>query len=192
MKVLIFMRNLYASNALLLSFSWMICLITSSNLKAQTIVSVEAQTKADYLLHILRFVSWPETKDPDHSIRVAVLGENPFGNYLKEQAADKQIAGKNVIILQVSDLKEMPKVEVVYMQLKDTEQVKEALAFFAGKSVLTIADTEPFSRFGGIIKYFKEEGAIRIQINHEAAKAARLDISSKLLSVAKIYKPAEM
>ena len=47
------------------------------------------------------------------------------------------------------------------------------------------AAAEVFNRYGGIIRFFTEDKRIRLQINVEKSKDAQLNISSKLLSVAK-------
>jgi hypothetical protein len=66
------------------------------------------------------------------------------------------------------------------------ENVKQALIDLKGRSVLTVGDVTDFSRQGGVVRFFNENNKIRIRINLEAAKAANLTISSKLLRLADV------
>jgi hypothetical protein len=44
-----------------------------------------------------------------------------------------------------------------------------------------VSDAEEFARLGGMIRFVNENKKVRLQINLEAARAAELTISSKLL-----------
>jgi hypothetical protein len=55
-----------------------------------------------------------------------------------------------------------------------------------GKSILTVGETEMFTRQGGIINFITVDNKVRYEINLDAARRADLDISSKLLRLAKI------
>ena len=49
--------------------------------------------------------------------------------------------------------------------------------------VLTISDIEGFGELGGIAQFYFDQGRLRFSVNVKAAKRARLEISSKLLSI---------
>jgi hypothetical protein len=51
--------------------------------------------------------------------------------------------------------------------------------------VLTISDVEGFTDLGGIAQFFFEHGRLCFRVQVESAKRARLQISSRLLSLAK-------
>ena len=55
-------------------------------------------------------------------------------------------------------------------------------------SVLTVGETVNFAAAGGIINFKRDAGKVSFEINVYAAQRARLKISSKLLSLAKIIK----
>jgi hypothetical protein len=52
--------------------------------------------------------------------------------------------------------------------------------------ILTIGDAPGFARRGGIINFMLEDNKVRFEVNVEAAKHAVLNISSRLLALAKI------
>jgi len=55
-----------------------------------------------------------------------------------------------------------------------------------GSSVLTVADTEGFLDAGGMIQFLNENDRVRFAISVEATSRAKLKMSSKLLSLAKV------
>ncbi len=58
-----------------------------------------------------------------------------------------------------------------------------------GLPILTIGDSPNFARRGGIINFILVDDKVRFEINVEAAKQANINISSRLLSLAKIIPP---
>ena len=57
-----------------------------------------------------------------------------------------------------------------------------------GASILTVGDTEMFVHEGGIINFLDSVNRVQLEINLDTAEQARLKISSKLLSLAKVIK----
>jgi hypothetical protein len=55
-----------------------------------------------------------------------------------------------------------------------------------GRNTLNVGDSEEFSRQGGMIRFVTEKSKTRLRIDLEAAKAANLTISSKILRPAEI------
>ena len=55
-----------------------------------------------------------------------------------------------------------------------------------GASVLTVSDVDGFIDAGGMIQFISEDNHIRFLINVEAPVHARLKLSSKLLSLARV------
>src|SRR5436853_588792 len=68
----------------------------------------------------------------------------------------------------------------------EEKSLNEILSSLKGRNILTVSDTDGFARQGGIIRFFTEKNKIRFQINTDAAKAAKLTISSKLLRIAEL------
>jgi hypothetical protein len=69
--------------------------------------------------------------------------------------------------------------------------VQRVLDSLQGRSVLTVSDGERFASQGGMIGFVTEQNRIRLRINLEAARAANLTISSKLLRPARIVSTGE-
>ena len=63
-------------------------------------------------------------------------------------------------------------------------QVNAVLASVQGAPILTISDVDDFMRIGGIAHVFGENGKLRFELNLQLARRSRLQLSSKLLSLA--------
>jgi hypothetical protein len=82
--------------------------------------------------------------------------------------------------------KEIIDSQVLFVSKSEKGRVRHILATLQGKSILTVGDTEAFARQGGMINFITVGNKVRYEINVEAARRANLDISSKLLRLAKI------
>ena len=70
-----------------------------------------------------------------------------------------------------------------------TETWTYQLFNLAGASVLSVGDSSEFTRRGGVIHLYLEDGHMRFAVNVAAAEKARLRISAKLLNLARIVEP---
>ena len=77
---------------------------------------------------------------------------------------------------------------MLYLTGLDPKRAQQIVDELQSAPVLTVSDGEVFARTGGIAGLFVEQGKMRFAINVEAAQHARLRISSRLLSLAKIVR----
>ncbi|MEP6918993.1 MAG: YfiR family protein, partial [Acidobacteriota bacterium] len=73
---------------------------------------------------------------------------------------------------------------VLYVSTFSAEQIKQLIASLHDLPVLTISDTEGFAKAGGIAQFFFSRGRLNFSVQVDAAKRARLQISSRLLALA--------
>jgi hypothetical protein len=62
----------------------------------------------------------------------------------------------------------------------------QAVSTLAGAPILTISDVDQFARIGGMAQLYVEDGRLRFRVNLDTTKRSRLQLSSKLLSLATI------
>jgi hypothetical protein len=62
--------------------------------------------------------------------------------------------------------------------------VSAVVLIVKGAPVLTISDLDDFTPLGGIAHVFVENGRMRFELNLDRAKLSRLQLSSKLLTLA--------
>ena len=66
------------------------------------------------------------------------------------------------------------------------ENPRDVLTELSGNAILTVGDRENFVRSGGMIGFYLDKNKIRFYINTKTARAANIDISSKLLRLANV------
>lgn len=163
-----------------------VCFLTMGAL-AQAPTAGEYQVKAAFLFNFAKFVEWPPSSFSDAiaPLRICVFGQDPFGQELRDIANDKTINGRKLQVNQVSDLRVARTCHILFIASSDTAQVKQALESLRGTGALTVGDSKGFVEQGGMINFVLENERVRFEVNHKAATAAGLKVSSKLLNVAK-------
>ena len=164
-----------------------VVMITMSLINVQGQKISEYQVKAAFLFNFSKFLEWPPEamEQPNEPFVVGVLGNDPFGSYLDEIISGEKIMDHPMIVKRFNDIDEVDKCHILFINVPG--KTREVLNTLKGKSVLTVSDEEDFNGHGGIIKFYTDNDMIRLQINIDAAKAANLHISSKLLRIARIY-----
>ena len=156
----------------------------------------EYQVKAAFLYNFVKFVDWPAKSVPDGNepMTIGIIGDDPFGKAF-EPLKNKLVKDKKIVLKRFKGLNELKQssqqiedikiCHLLFVCRSEKELFKEIINLVKDRPVLTIADTEGFLESGGIINFLMEEKKIRFEINHTAAKQAKLRISSKLLRLAK-------
>lgn len=150
----------------------------------------EYQVKAAFLYNFGQFVEWPASAFPakDAPLVIAVLDPDPFDGALDRAVAGKSIAGHPIVVKHVATEADLPPCHVLFVPSDLAGRLKDALARVARDPVLTVGESDAFLRGGGVIRFYLEDGRVRFEIDPDAADRAGLKISSKLLSLARIYK----
>ncbi len=153
--------------------------------------SVEYQVKATFLFNFAQFVDWPPAvyPKPDSPLVIGIVGNDPFGPYLDSLVADEKIGGRPIAVRRFKRAEEVVDCEILFISGNQSIEEQKLLEHLRGHSVLTVGDSEGFNRSGGIIRFGLVGGKIRMRINMDAANAANLRISSKILRFASIVTP---
>lgn len=150
----------------------------------------EYAVKAAYLFHFAKFVEWPGDAFAGAAspIVICVLGEDPFGDAL-EALDGKTVNGRPIVIRYAATLGTLTRCHLLFVSASERTILPKVLQATKDWSLLTVGDRNGFARDGGIINLVKTEDRVGFEINLEAARRARLKISSKLLALAKIVDP---
>lgn len=154
---------------------------------AQTATN-EYQVKAVFLFNFAQFVQWPSEAfaGPESPLVIGVLGDDPFGKYLDDTVRGERINNHPLVVQRYSSLKDVRACQVLFISASESPNLQRVVDGLKSRSILTVGDVENFSRDGGMIRFITENHKLRLAINVEAAKAAHLTISSKLLRPARI------
>ncbi len=156
---------------------------------AQNKPVLEYQVKAAFLYNFTRFISWPSSafNSPTAPFVIGIIGNDPFGSYLEDIIDQEKVGDHPLIVQRYHDIKDINNCQILYISMGDDNKIKEVIAGVAHKNVLTVSDAAKVVNRGGIINFFKDDNKLRVQINAAAAKAAGVEISSKLLKISKIH-----
>ena len=146
------------------------------------------QVKAAYLYSFTKFVQWPahDFSGPAAPIRLCVLNDAPFQTELNRIANGKSVAGRPVLILAVQDAEQSRSCHILFINSSQGTHVRRILEALRQRSVLTVGESAGFAKRGGIINFVLQENHVQFEVNHRAANEVGLQISSRLLSVAKL------
>jgi hypothetical protein len=163
------------------------------DLPAQTAISKEYQVKAAFLYNFSQFVVWPAEAFPEAQtpLVIGVIGEDPFGAYLDEIVQGEQVNNRPLIVQRFHQVEEIKVCHILFVSQSETKRLEEIFARLKGRNILTVGDIDGFAKQGGMIRFVTEKNKVRFRINVEAAKAAKLTISSKLLKPAAIVTPGK-
>lgn len=156
--------------------------------KAQAPVFKENSVKAVFLLNFARFVEWPPNAFASFGspFVIGVLGDDPFGRALEAAVSREAIGGHKLIMERYRRVEEIRSCHILFIGETESGRYGQIFAGLAGRMILTVGDNDSFARRGGMIQFVTEAGRIRLRINLNAARAAKLTISSKLLRQAEI------
>lgn len=165
--------------------------VVPQEVRAQTTTSQEYQVKAAFLFNFAQFVEWPTNafSNPQTPLVIGIIGDDPFGATLDEIVRGENVNGHPLVIQRFRQVEEIKTCHILFINSSEKNRAMEIIGQLKGRSVLTVGDTEGFATNGGMIRFVTEKNKIRFRVNLEAAKAANLTISSKLLKAAGIVVP---
>ena len=172
----------------------LLCLSFALGAKAQSAdssASSEYLIKAGFIYNFAQLVQWPATAfpQPDSPIVIGILGADPFGATIDRVIEDKKLDGRSVVVRRLKwgkDVKDLKECNILFISSVEKEHLPDIINTVKSLPILTIGETTGFASRGGIINLTLEGNRVRFEVNIEAAKQANLNISSRLLALARI------
>lgn len=148
---------------------------------------LEDEVKAAFLFNFARFVDWPAQafRAPDAPLVVGVLGSGEFAATLERVTGGKEVQGRpfRVTALGAAD---PCGCHILFLTHEAAALMPQAAAANRDAPVLLVGESESQARRGAVINFYLDENRVRFEVNIGAAGRARLTISSRLLSLARI------
>jgi len=143
----------------------------------------EYQLEAVFLFNFTQFVEWPAEAfaHDDSPFLVCVLGEDPFGEYLDNIVHGESVSGHPLIVERHHDSAGVNQCQILFFARSEMQTFKPVVKSLKETSVLTVAGFDGFALNGGIIRFMVIDNKLRLRINMNAMRDAKLNISSKLL-----------
>jgi hypothetical protein len=143
----------------------------------------EYQVKSQFLLNFTRFIEWPQSafKSAASPFVIGIVGNDPFGSYLNETVKNETVRGRPIIVQRYSSMRDVRPCHLLFV----CNNIRE-FSGLPARSLLTVGEAPDFNRAGGMIQFYSEKDRVRFQVRPSLIRAAHLNISSKLLRLAKI------
>jgi hypothetical protein len=153
----------------------------------------EYQVKAVFLFNFAQFVAWPEGSFPEKEapLVVGILGDDPFNSYLDEVVRGEKVNNHPISVKRYRRIEEIKDCHVLFVSPSESQRMPEILEGLKTRNILTVGESEGFSKQGGMVSFVRQKGKIRLKINLQAVQAADLTVSSKLLRLADIVEPGK-
>jgi hypothetical protein len=150
----------------------------------------EARLKAAFIYNFAAFTEWPSEARgaAGNPVVLGVLGDDELLDAMAETLRTKVLAGRPVIVRGLVDVEDAHGCHVVYVGRRGGVDLAPTLEHLAGEHVLTVGDGVPFLRAGGVVCFTVQEDTLRFQVDMEAARRARLKLSSQLLRLAIVHR----
>lgn len=150
-------------------------------------VALEYQVKASMIYNFLHYVQWPaDAFENSVHLSICVFGSDPFGSSL-DTLSGEVIQGRRIQIRYFYEWSEsiISECHVLFFNSSRSENMR-ALQRVKDFPVLTIGeDSRYFLNTGGIIYFLISNNRVQFEVNNLAARNARLQLSSKLLRLAR-------
>jgi YfiR/HmsC-like len=172
-----------------------LCLSLAMGANAQSSDSPESSEyliKAGFIYNFAQLVQWPATafSQEDSPIVIGILGTDPFGAIIDRVIENKKLAGRTLVVKRLKRGAAVKDCNILFVSSSEAAHLDEVIQSTKGMPILTIGETPGFAVRGGIINLTLEGNRVRFEVNIEAAKQANLNISSRLLALARIVPQA--
>ena len=145
----------------------------------------EPALKAAFIYNFARFTTWPADAPAGDSFVICVLNDAAVAEALQRAVAGRSLTERPVVVSTVAAAAPKRACRVLYMAGLPVAQVTTVVSELRDAPVLTISNIDGFASAGGMTQFFFEHGQLRFRIHLESAKRAGLQISSRLLIMAR-------
>ena len=146
----------------------------------------EPALKAAFIYNFAKFTEWPpEIARIAGPLAMCVVGDAAVGEALSRTVKDRELNGRRMAVSVMGVAEPQRGCHILYVSGVTSGQATLLVAGLRDLPVLTISDAEGFMALGGVAQFFFEHGRLRFSVHLGSAKRARLQISSRLLALAK-------
>jgi hypothetical protein len=147
----------------------------------------ENEVKALYVYYFAKFIDWPSDTFPTKNspITIGVIGDDRVGALLGNIAKSKTIQEHPIVIRNMKWPVDPRACHLVYISSSEQKRFSQLIESLQSHPVLTITEAEENLQAKGIMNLFVEGGKVQFEVDLTRAQKANLQISSKLLRLAR-------
>jgi hypothetical protein len=163
----------------------MVTLVSQATAQTATVPAL----KAAFLYNFAGFAEWPADVLPaGQPLTICVAGDDAVFSALDQTFKGRSLQGREVRVLSIKLDGPIRSCHVLYLSGFETKRCVQLFESLKGLAILTVGDGDQFAGSGGIAQLFTENNKMRFAINIASAQRARVQLSSRLLALAKIVK----
>lgn len=141
----------------------------------------EYRLKAAFVYNFALFTEWPAAAG--NTLHLCVFGPDPFGAEL-DGLQGKAVGERRIALQRKIGLDGLKGCDIVFIPPAAAAQLPRVLQALEGQPVLTVADSTGAARQGVALNMAVSQNKVSFEANLKAARAAKLNLSSKLLRLA--------
>jgi hypothetical protein len=179
-------RGIDALQVLALLILALIALMAPSvEAQAQSSAS-ENRMRAAYLYHFSQLIQWPVDAmgNRDHPFLFCTIDDDPLHGELDAAVEGKSMGKRPLQVLHLKQKDSLADCRILYIG-KNQSKIGDLLARVRLNPIVTIGDSDRFIEQGGMIRLGLENDRLRFDINLDRAEATGVQISSRLLLLAR-------
>jgi hypothetical protein len=112
-----------------------------------------------------------------------------MGPVLKQILEGKVSDGRPITIVMNPSDTELRGCDVLYVAELSVAKIRTVLDRITSRAVLTVGESDQFARAGGMVALVRSGDQIEIEVNQDALRNRRLEMSSRLLNLAVLVSP---
>jgi hypothetical protein len=148
----------------------------------------EYQVKAAVVFNFTKFTDWPSNAFASATapIVIGIVGEDPFGSTLDDLVRGEAVRERKLVVKRLRAGEDLQSCHVLFISRSEKERLSGVLRQLKGHPVLSVGDMNDFAEQGGMVSLKLAKENVKLEINQAAAEQAGLQISAKVLKIARI------
>lgn len=162
-------------------FAWLAAMLLAWTALAFGQPDSEPQLEAAYLVNFMKYVDWPANNRPYATI--CLFGRETLGPFLAAYEG-RSVGGKELRIRRANSPDDMANCQLVFIPDVEEARISAVLRWVHGQPILTVSDSDGFTRLGGGIELTRSSGRIQFIVNAASLSGNGLTPSSQMLRLA--------
>jgi len=146
----------------------------------------ELDLKTAYIFNFMKFVEWPQEQSGAlNQINICAYSSDPMLPLFKKLES-KQVRNLKIVTQVYDSVADINRCQLIYLDVISADKRAEILEATENKPILTIGHEGRYNDDDEIITFFPENDRLRFDINYRQAQQRGLQISSRLLRLARV------
>ena len=148
----------------------------------------ESLIKAGFITKFPAYITWPaaEVRQTRPAFRYCVLGPDAIAEHLRSLVKLSNNRPRNAQVRVVEQISESLPCEVLFIPDHRAHAISEIVSTLGTRAVLLIGETPGLARQGAHINLYRAEGRVKFEINRSSVEKSGLQISFRLLELARV------